>query len=518
MRTLHGLLQESARRAPARTAVVDPERKAAVSYGDLDAITDRLRDALARAGVRAGDRVGLCAPKSIGTVAALFGALKAGAAYVPVDYSAPPARNAYIFRDGAARALVVDRALVAPLVAQFDGLDAPVAEELADLRAFGVDLVLLRAPDWAPAAAAPPEGAPPEGLSYVLYTSGSTGLPKGVMHTHATALAFVDWCSEVFAPTEEDRFSSHAPFHFDLSILDLYVPLKHGAALVLVGEDVGKQPARLAELIAEERITAWYSTPSILRLLVEYGKMERHDYAALRIVNFAGEVFPIKYLRATMAAWPHPRYFNLYGPTETNVCTYYEVPGPLPDDRTEPLPIGKPCSGDRCRVVGPDEREVPRGEEGELYVAGGSVMVGYWNLPDRNARAFHVDDDGTPWYRTGDVVQEAPDGDYLFRGRRDGMVKRHGYRVELGEIEAALYRHPDVSEAAVLALPGEHGDVQIRAFVAWTGGAPPSLIAMKRYCTEALPLYMIPDRFSFEQALPKTSTDKVDYQRLKERA
>src|SRR5690606_6840621 len=117
----------------------------------------------------------------------------------------------------------------------------------------------LRAPAWPEEAGEPP----PEGLSYILYTSGSTGVPKGVMHSHATALAFVDWCSEAFAPTEEDRFSSHAPFHFDLSILDLYVPIKHGAALVLVGEEVGKQPLRLAELIAERRITAWYSTPSI---------------------------------------------------------------------------------------------------------------------------------------------------------------------------------------------------------------------------------------------------------------
>jgi acyl-coenzyme A synthetase/AMP-(fatty) acid ligase len=174
---------------------------------------------------------------------------------------------------------------------------------------------------------------------------------------------------------------------------------------VLVGEEVGKQPLRLAALIAEERISAWYSTPTVLRLLAEYGKMERHDYAALRIVNFAGEVFPVKHLRATMAAWPHPRYFNLYGPTETNVCTCYAVPGPLLPERTEPLLIGKPCSGDRTRVAGPDGREVPRGEAGELYVASGSVMPGYWNLPDR-AAAFHVDADGTPWYRTGDMVRE----------------------------------------------------------------------------------------------------------------
>jgi len=161
-----------------------------------------------------------------------------------------------------------------------------------------------------------------------------------------------------------------------------------------------------------------------------------------------------------------------------------------------------------------DDPEVPAGETGELYVAGGSVMLGYWILPKRNAEAFYVDEDGTPWYKTGDIVEEDADGDYIFRGRRDRMVKRRGYRVELGEIEAALYRHDDIAEAAVIAL-SEDGDVHIKAFVAWAGEGQPSIIAMKRYCSETLPLYMIPDSFSFQESLPKTSTDKVDYERLK---
>ncbi len=513
MQTLHGLLHASAQAFPERIAVRDPERDTEISYRDLDAMSNSLRNQLERIGVGTGDRVGICAPKSIGTVAALFGAMKAGGAYVPVDYSAPVARNAFIFRNCTVKALVVDRSLVDPLVSEF-GLAAPLEDELIDIRAFGADLVLLRGPNWAEAAEPPVNVAPPDGLSYILYTSGSTGLPKGVMHSHSTALAFVDWCSSVFKPGEEDRFSSHAPFHFDLSILDLYVPLKHGATLVLVGEEVGKQPLRLASLIADEKITAWYSTPSILRLLVEHGKMERHDFPALRIVNFAGEVFPIKYLRATMAVWPHPRYFNLFGPTETNVCTFYEVTDVLPEEREEPLPIGKPCSDDRCKVMDADDREVPPGEPGELYVADGSVMLGYWNLPERNATAFYLDHDGTTWYKTGDIVEEGADGDYIFRGRRDRMVKRRGYRVELGEIEAALYRHSDLAEAAVIAL-SNGGDVHIKAFVAWAGEGTPSIIAMKRYCSETLPIYMIPDSFSFQESLPKTSTDKVDYQRLK---
>ncbi len=370
-------------------------------------------------------------------------------------------------------------------------------------------------PPSAEGADEPPSAEGADDLAYILYTSGSTGKPKGVMHTHASALSFVDWCSDVFEPRIGDCFSSHAPFHFDLSILDLYVPVKHSAALVLIGEELGKQPARLAPIIAERRITMWYSTPSILRLLVEYGELEKYDFSALRVVNFAGEVFPVRQLRALMDKWPHPRYFNLYGPTETNVCTFFEVPDRIPDDRTEPFPIGVPCSGDECTVRDEHDRVVAPGEEGELYVTGGSVMTGYWNLPERTARGFFVDEAGTRWYKTGDVVKEDAAGDYIFIGRRDRMVKRRGYRVELGEIEAALYRLQGVKEAAVVALPDDINGVQIKAFLSWSGEGRPSLIRLKKFSADNLPLYMVPDRFSFYPSLPKTSTDKIDYQQLK---
>jgi len=454
------LLRNSAERHPDRVAVEDPERGDALTYRELTVRSSGVRDLLLRHGVRPGDRVGIYAPKSVGTVVALFGVLDARAAYVPVDVGAPPQRNAGIFEDCSIRFAVVAAALV-------DGLrDAWDAQPLAVLEDLGGDLLLVRGVEPAEheEAARGGEGSPDE-VAYILYTSGSTGKPKGVVHTHRSALAFVDWCSEEFEPTEHDRFSSHAPFHFDLSILDLYVPIKHGAALVLIGEEVGKQPLRLGPLIADRRITVWYSTPSILRLLMEYGRLERLDCSALRLVLYAGEVFPVKHLRALTRQWAGPRYYNLYGPTETNVCTYYETPAAIPDDRTEPFPIGFTCSGDRAIVVDEEGREVERGAVGELLICGGSVMRDYWNLPDRTALAFFVDGSGTSWYRTGDVVRQSSDDGYLYVGRRDRMVKRRGYRVELGEIEAALYRHPLVTEAAVSSMPDQENGVLIRAFL-----------------------------------------------------
>jgi amino acid adenylation domain-containing protein len=356
-------------------------------------------------------------------------------------------------------------------------------------------------------------GDPADPLAYILYTSGSTGRPKGVVHTHGSAMSFVEWCAATFDLSEEDRFSSHAPFHFDLSIFDLYVSLYHGGEVVLFGEEISKQPAAMADAIAGRGISVWYSTPSVLRLLVEFGQLETRDWSALGLVLFAGEVFPIKHLRALLERWPHPRYFNLYGPTETNVCTYFEVPRPIPPDREEPFPIGRVCENDEALVVGEEGEPVDRGDEGELLIRGGTVMQGYWNLPERTAAAFHVDAGGRRWYRTGDLVREESDGTFLFSGRRDRMVKRRGYRVELGEIETALYRHPEIVEAAVIALPGEDG-ISIDAFVCRGDGGKGSIIEMKTFCSKELPLYMIPDRFQFRASLPKTSTDKIDYQAL----
>jgi acyl-coenzyme A synthetase/AMP-(fatty) acid ligase len=334
------------------------------------------------------------------------------------------------------------------------------------------------------------------------------------MLSHRNAVAYVDWCSATFKPNESDRFSSHAPFHFDLSILDLYVPLKHGAAVVLIDADQGKEPVGLAQLIAERRLTVWYSTPTILTLLAQSGKMERHDYSALRFVLFAGEVFPAKHLREVKEHLPGLEFYNLYGPTETNVCTYFRIPDVVEPDRSLPYPIGRVCEHLQARVTDSDGTDVAEGEEGELVIHGDNVMLGYWNLPERSDQAFLLDEAGERWYRTGDVVAVDRDGEFAFRGRRDRMIKRRGYRIELGEVEAGLYRHPAVREAAVVVVPDPEGAPRIKAILALQDGTRGSVLEMKRFCSTALPAYMIPDLFVFVEALPKTSTDKVDYQRL----
>lgn len=501
MRRLENLLIDAAAAAPDAVAITELGAPA-TSYGALAAMAARVADALRQAGVGPGDRVGVAVPKSAASVAVLYGIMQAGAAYVPVDPSAPLARSSLIFSDCGVRAVFARPEGAGALSAALAEAGHPVADQ-TDIEGF----TLLRAAR--PGAAADPA------LAYILYTSGSTGRPKGVQHSHASALAFVDWCTAEFSPEAGDRFSSHAPFHFDLSILDLYVPAQNGASVRLIGTEEGKQPGALAALIEEERITNWYSTPTILRLMAEMGDLPARDHSSLKRVCFAGEVFPTIHLKRLAGLWPHPVFHNLYGPTETNVCTAHRVDNPagLADDA--PIPIGCAVSEDVGRVVSPRGDVVPAGDEGELLIAGGSVMLGYWNAPERDAEVF-VQADGRRWYRTGDVVTEPEPGVYLYRGRRDRMVKRRGYRVELGEIEAGMVRAEGISEAAAVAVEPEPGAVTIVLFHDWQGDGAPSLIALKRYANSVLPVYMIPDRFHRLEHLPLTSTDKTDYQKLKE--
>ncbi|MCA0376922.1 MAG: amino acid adenylation domain-containing protein [Gemmatimonadetes bacterium] len=510
---LHRLVLDAAARFGERTALVEPGQ-GRVSYAELDAATARVRDRLVAHGVRPGDRVALCLPKTIDAVVVLLGIMRSGAAYVPIDVGSPAWRAAFVMADCSVRCAFVDAAVHDAIAAEL--VTRSSAPALFALEAPGGGGAIAA---WCDATdAAVTEDAPDdtERLAYLLYTSGSTGTPKGVMITHRAAFAFVDWCSRQFAPSEADRFSSHAPFHFDLSVFDLYVALRHGASVTLLGEELGKEPQRLASVIADERLTVWYSTPSILAMLARHGRLERVDCSALRLVLFAGEVFPIAGLRSIMAAWPTPAYHNLYGPTETNVCTAFPIPAVVPESRTDPYPIGWACDHYEARVADEAGRAVPAGTMGELLMRGPGVMEGYWHLPERTAAAF-VEVEGARWYRTGDLVVEEANGCFTFHGRADRMVKRRGYRIELGEVEAAMLRHPSVRDAAVVAHTDADAGTRIVAFLTPRADDRPSLLVLKQFAIEVLPRYMAPDAYTWLEQIPLTSTDKTDYQALRQR-
>jgi len=505
-------MEASARRVPGRTAIVDPAGWS-LTYRELDDRADRIAGFLVRSGVQPGDRVGVAVPKGAAAITAFLGIMKARAAYVPADYTAPAARNASILSDCQVKAAFLSDGGAAILNAWPGGVPRPSA--VVSVEGGPQANPFQGAVPWNEALQSPParvEGRSRGDLAYILYTSGSTGVPKGVMLTHENAIGFVDWCSEVFNPSEEDRFSSHAPFHFDLSVLDIYVALKHGATLYVVSEELGKAPKELAGFIATSKLTVWYSTPSILGLLAQFGNLPTRDCSSLRLVLFAGEVFPVKHLRSITGIWPWAAFYNLYGPTETNVCTYAAIPLPVPADRRAPYPIGWPCSHCEALVLDTDGAETLAGAEGLLHIAGPSVFPGYWNRPEQNAAAF-LERGGRRWYSTGDVVRLDPRDGYLYVGRRDRMVKRRGYRIELGEIEKGLYQHAALQEVGVVGVSDDAG-VRIIAYLSAPGARRPSIIELKTFCAQNLPSYMSPDVFHFLEALPRTSTDKIDYQSL----
>ncbi len=453
---------------------------------ELDRLADAVAARLARAGVQRGDRVAVWMPKSVRALAAMQGALRLGAAYVPCDPMSPPARVRMIVSDCRVRALVAPADSGRAMLAELGDTDRPalvtVAAELDD-----ADV---------PSATAPCDVAPEE-LAYVLYTSGSTGRPKGVCISHRAALAFIQWAADAIDATSGDRFSSHAPFHFDLSVLDIYAAWAVGAPVVIVPEGLAYDARRLRDFVVNERISVWYSVPSALMLMMDRGGLLQAPIDGLRVVLFAGEPFPVNHLLALRRRLPHARMFNLYGPTETNVCTAYEV-GELGDNRVLPVPIGTAVCGDHVWAVREDGSEVADGESGELWVSGPTVMSGYWGAEAHGDRP----------YRTGDIVVRKPGGVFEYVGRRDHMVKVRGYRIELGEIEAALQSSLRVREAAVVTR-GEGLAAKLVACVAVHGDAP-SLLEVKRLCAERLPRYMIVDELRVLDSLPRTRNGKVD--------
>ena len=325
---LQQLLSKSARLYPDKTAVW--ARGTSITYRELEERSNQLAHLLRKQGVQKGDRVGLFFPKCVESIISMLGVLKAGGVYVPLDPQAPADRVGYIIGNCGIQVLITSREKRHALTP--DTLGTLECCILTDEITNSDGIVAWTSLSEYPAAQAPEVSLIETDLAYILYTSGSTGRPKGVMLSHQNALTFVEWCADIFKVTSDDKLSNHAPLHFDLSVFDVYNTLEAGATVYLITEELALFPTSLANFIESQGITIWYSVPSALMLLLLHAHLTAEKLKSVRIILFAGEVFPVKNLRALKQLIPHPRYFNLYGPTETNVCTHHEIPTTIPPE------------------------------------------------------------------------------------------------------------------------------------------------------------------------------------------
>jgi amino acid adenylation domain-containing protein len=490
-----------------RTAVVEPDR-GRVSYAELDRLADAVAHRLARLG-GPGSRMGLYLRRSTDAVAAIFGALRAGWAYVPVDPGAPAERNAEILADCAVQATIVE--------ARFEEKFELARHGRASGTVIGIDPVGLgqaigkwagrdTSGDMLPIAR--PDGS--DALACILYTSGSTGRHKGWMMSHAAVAAHAEWARGLLRPSATDVFANHAQFNFGMSLFDIFSCLTSGTPLVLVPDEVRAVAGRVIELWERERISIWFSGPAILSRIAGEAALESRDLSSLRVVAFAGEVFPARHLRELRRRLRHPRYFNFYGSTETNVAASFELAADTPGD--ESPPIGRPCAHFEARVVDAKGNIAGAGEAGELQLRGPGLSLGYLDQPQLTAeRLVPAADGGSPWYRTCDLVRSSADGELRYAGRIGRMVKVRGYRVEPGEIEARLLEHPQVREVGVVAVEGD-AELQL---VAHVGGSRLPVVELKEFCSVKLPPYMIPERFVFHDVLPRNLRGKIDFDHLR---
>ncbi|MEV3989815.1 amino acid adenylation domain-containing protein [Streptomyces sp. NPDC049837] len=509
-RRLDGLLSDAARLHPDRPALAG--QGSTWTYAELDAAVSALAADLTAAGVEPGQRVGVYAPKTPETVVALYAALRAGAVVAPLDVADPPLRTARMLRNaGVSLLLTTDRARAGACRAATEARTTDARTPHTDARTphetrFGHGLtgVEVLPPGERPA----PLPAPTDRGGYLLFTSGSTGWPKGVLLSHENVLHYALWAAAEFGLTPEDRIGSQAALTFDLTTFDLYGAAAAGACAVLMPDMLRSFPRDVVTWLNEQRITAFMAVPSLYHAMLEQGGFAGAVPPSLRIAAFGGEPFAPQLLQEYLKLLGDRPFYNLYGPTETNACTYHRMPADWTAD--EELTIGRGIGGVRIEVLDDDGR--PTDGEGEIHIAGPTVFQGYLRdgrLTDPTVRVAFRDGVVRRAYASGDIGRITGDGRVFLRGRRDHQVKRRGHRIDLLDVESAALELPRVTTAAAVAKEAPYaGEIWVYA---QSTATERELLADLR---AALPRRMLPDRIVPVPSLPTTTSGKVDRRAL----
>jgi amino acid adenylation domain-containing protein/FkbH-like protein len=481
-KTLFQLFQEQVARTPAAEALVCGAKR--FTYRELSERAARMAKELRTLGVGNQSLVGICLERSEDMVAGILGTLQAGGAYVPLDPAYPKARLAFIAQDGDLRVILTRRKLRELL---------PVTE---------TPLLCVEDLPSNEDQPAPEPLSSPSDLAYVLYTSGSTGQPKGVALENRSAVAFVFWAKEVFKPDELSGVLAATSICFDLSVFELFVPLACGGKVILADNALA-----LPELPAANEVTLINTVPSAIRELLRIKGVP----ASVQVVNLAGEPLGTPLVEQIYRETAVKKVYDLYGPTETTTYSTFTL-----RQAGEPPTIGRPLANEQIYILDKQMHPAPVGIPGDLYIGGAGLARGYLNRPEMTAERFLANpfQEETRIYKTGDIARWRDDGNLVFMGRSDHQVKIRGFRIELGEIESSLKSHPAVADTIVIAREDRPGEKRLVAYVVVRQEKSVASDELRRTIKEKLPEFMTPSSFVFLPKLPLTPNGKVDRQAL----
>ena len=494
--------------------------KQSITFGSLNEKTNQLANYLLAHGLSKGDRVGILLPRSLEIPIAIYAVLKAGGVFVPLDINMPQSRLEHIVNDCQISFIVSHKTAKNKI------------KLLVDEKASEIHTIGLNNPSFSPShinaewdeifetsSTNPPNIKIAENdLAYIMYTSGTTGTPKGIMHTHFSGLSYAKLSQLQYSVKPDDIIANHSPLHFDISTFGyLTAPLSF-ATTVIISEAHTKFPVSLAQLIKKENITIWYSVPVALMQITNLEMLKTLEIDSIRWVLFGGESYPTKQLLKLMDIWTGAEYSNVYGPAEVNQCTYYTVPKNI--DEKDLIPLGKVWPNTEMLILDDQDQPVENGEIGKLLINSSTMMHGYWNNEKLTENAFFVFTNGNmnnfskKYYRTGDLVKINEQGHMVFYGRGDRQIKTRGYRVELNEVESKLLNIPEVSEAGVFSYNHKDFGKLIGASIVLNPESILDKAKIRNHLASSLPKYCIPEKINFVDSIKRTSAGKVDYNYL----
>ena len=494
-----------------------------LSYSDLNHRSDQLANQLYELGHRKGDRVGIFMHKDLYLPVAIYGVLKAGCAYVPIDPLAPAERISFVLNDCQINCLITQDSKQTIIDDSW-----VTSTPLKFLIGVNFSISNLHTISWQQVNEQPGQSTHQSvtetDLAYIIFTSGSTGKPKGIMHSHYSALSYAKLSACTYGVTDKDILSNFSSLHFDMSTMDYLTVTYAGACSVIISEAYTKLPASLSELMEKQAISIWYSVPFALIQLLQHGLLEKRNLQSLRWVLYGGEPFAPKHLKKLMDIWPQARFSNVYGPAEVNQCTYYHLPETFSAEQ-DAVPIGETWPNTHALILDEDDKPINATDvSGELVIKAPTMMRGYWNNAQLN-RECYFDYEIFPgisdrYYRSGDIASIDAHQQLMLHGRKDRQIKIRGYRIELDEIESVFCRQNGVKQCAAYIVEikpftqNETATIFIEAMLSFKAGQSIDIKGLHQHAHGLLPAYARPKEIIITDEFPLTTSGKIDRKKL----